>query len=119
MEHLRDSVRLRAIGQRDPLVEYKHEGAKLYRQLQEAIRSQVVSTIFKIGAVPSLERQAPQKIDFKKPEVTSGGRAASLHYAGDKVLGGVSSKPDIKKEPGRNDPCPCGSGKKYKKCHGG
>jgi preprotein translocase subunit SecA len=117
MEHLRDSVRLRAIGQRDPLVEYKNEGAKLYRQLQEAIRSQIVSTIFKVGSVPSVERQVPQKIDFKKPEVSSVSHSEFRDYTGNKSSEESASKPGIKKEPGRNDPCPCGSGKKYKKCH--
>jgi len=50
MEHLRDSVRLRAYGQRDPLVEYKNEGSRLFRELQTAIRANVVNTIFKVGA---------------------------------------------------------------------
>ena len=83
MEHLRDSVRLRAYGQKDPLVEYKNEGMRLFQRLLDAFQSMVVDTIYKVDLVPASPQVAPQQ-----------GRA--------KV--------------GRNDPCPCGSGKKYKKC---
>ena len=113
MEHLRDSVRLRAYGQRDPLVEYKNEGVRLFRELQGAIRSQVVNTIFKVGSTPA-ETQEHRKIEERRPaagsfSVPSGGSVESA------AAKSVKSGP---KEPSRNDPCPCGSGKKYKKCHG-
>ncbi|MDP3710672.1 MAG: preprotein translocase subunit SecA [bacterium] len=110
MEHLRDSVRLRAYGQRDPLVEYKNEGIKLFRELQGAIRAQVVNNIFKVGGAPRQENFSharevrpevaslmPQKVEnFQSPNAVASG----------------------KKEPHRNDPCHCGSGKKFKRCHG-
>ncbi len=90
MEALRDSVRLRAYGQRDPLVEYKTEGHKMFQRLIANIESNIASTIFKAGLNPKQEsRQDPKQ---------------------------VSSTP--KGPVGRNDPCPCGSGKKYKKCCG-
>ncbi len=115
MEHLRDSVRLRAYGQKDPLVEYKHEGARLFRELQAAIRSQIVSTIFKVGAPMPEKPKETGRMEFKKPEAASPvGVSAAISPAG-ALLGG---KLPPKKEPGRNDACPCGSGKKYKKCHG-
>ncbi len=87
MEYLRDSVRLRAYGQQDPLVEYKNEGHKMFRQLLNTIDSMVSHTIFKI----SLRQQAP-----------TSNQSATQQF----------------KKVGRNDPCPCGSGKKYKRCHG-
>ena len=87
MEHLRDSVRLRAYGQRDPLVEYKNEGHRMFQRLLNQIEHNIVQTIFKVGLIeqaPPIAQQAIIK--------------------------------NFKKVPGRNDSCPCGSGKKYKKC---
>ena len=118
MEHLRDSVRLRAYGQRDPLVEYKNEGLRMFRELQAAIRSQVVQTIFKAGA--HIHSDIPQRREERLPEITLGAAAAAPPNS---VLSQVNASEDAhsappKPEVGRNDPCPCGSGKKYKKCHG-
>lgn len=87
MESLRDSVRLRAYGQRDPLIEYKVEGRRMFNELLINYDKMVVSSILRAGIkVEPLE---------EKREIIQ-----------------------RKKEVGRNDPCPCGSGKKYKKCHG-
>ncbi len=119
MEHLRDSVRLRAYGQRDPLVEYKHEGARLFRQLQQAIRSQIVNTIFKVGVMP--QQAVPRHVEERRPELVVAGNpqavgsppspmAAAGARFGSSAKGGGRI--------GRNEPCPCGSGKKYKRCHG-
>ncbi|MBI2042144.1 MAG: preprotein translocase subunit SecA [Candidatus Nealsonbacteria bacterium] len=93
MESLRDSVRLRAYGQQDPLVEYKTEGHKLFKRLLDTIESNIVQTILKASL-----SSGPQNEGFTK----------SLNTPPPASGGGV----------GRNDPCPCGSGKKYKKCHG-
>jgi len=90
MEYLRDSVRLRAYGQQDPLVEYKNEGHKMFRGLLSTIESSIINTILRV----SLQSVGEKKI----------GLATEAQRSGAKV--------------GRNDPCPCGSGKKYKKCHG-
>ena len=87
MDHIRDSVRLRAYSGRDPLVEYKNEGHKAFGQLLATIDLNIVENILKAGA------QAQQKPMPQSRAVESG-----------------------KKEIGRNDPCPCGSGKKWKKC---
>ncbi|MBZ9572221.1 preprotein translocase subunit SecA [Patescibacteria group bacterium] len=104
MEHLRDSVRLRAYGRRDPLVEYKNEGHKMFKRLLETIELSIVHTILKISTTPGAVRaRAP----ISRPVVSSS------------VLS--HSKP---KKVGRNDPCPCGARKpdgrpvKYKHCHG-
>ncbi len=89
MESLKDSVRLRAYGQRDPLVEYKKEGHRLFKELLENCERNMVESIMKatINIQP-----------LSKPE----------EYSTPKNKTGIS----------RNDPCPCGSGKKYKKCCG-
>lgn len=115
MEHLRDSVRLRAYGQRDPLVEYKNEGVRLFRELQAAIRSQIVGTIFKIGG--TLATETPRKVEERKPEVAGvslGNPPSPRATAGAQFGSSAKSGGQI----GRNNPCPCGSGKKYKRCHG-
>ncbi|MCG2809356.1 MAG: SEC-C domain-containing protein, partial [Candidatus Portnoybacteria bacterium] len=95
MDHLRDSVRLRAYGQKDPLVEYKNEGIRLFQRLMAAIQSTVVNMIYKVSISPN---------------------APIAHQPlGTEPLGTV---PVAGTKAGRNDPCPCGSGKKFKKCCG-
>ncbi len=116
MEHLRDSVRLRAYGQRDPLVEYKNEGLRLFRQLRSAINSQIVGTIFKVGMRPAGTAAAEPA---RSPALVF--QSAKDEQGRAPVAAGAVAAPNPapKKPPvGRNDPCPCGSGKKYKKCHG-
>lgn len=97
MEYLRDSVRLRAYGQRDPLVEYKNESRKLFRNLLSNFESQVAMMIFKVTSAPpkNLNNENSKSFENLKLKIEN-------------------SQSEI----GRNDPCPCGSGKKYKKCHG-
>src|SRR3989338_9888793 len=120
MEYLRASVRLRAYGQRDPLVEYKNEGVRLFRELEGAIRSQIVGSLYKVGG--TVRPAISEKIEERKPDAPSlnitqadiGGARASP------IAGKKSSEPEV----GRNDPCPCrakhpdGRPKKYKHCHG-
>jgi preprotein translocase subunit SecA len=101
MDHLRDSVRLRGYGQRDPLVEYKKEGHTMFKRLTREINRQIVSMIFHISI-----QKAPEA------SVLSQNIQTNLSDGG-----GISSDPKFAGV-GRNDPCPCGSGKKYKKCHG-
>lgn len=103
MQSLREGIGLRGYGQRDPLVEYKREGYRYFEELQANVQKQVVYTIYKV------------KVEAKKPlpmesaqTITSGGDSSKTSQ----------SKPKKKEQIGRNDPCPCGSGKKYKKCHG-
>ena len=110
MEFLRDSVRLRAYGQRDPLVEYKIEGQKMYNQLAESIKGQVANLIFKVSFV---EQPKIAKLEEKRPDII-GDSAGHTHQP---VINEPSHR-NSEMKVGRNDPCPCGSGKKYKKCHG-
>ncbi|KPJ84739.1 preprotein translocase subunit SecA [Parcubacteria bacterium SG8_24] len=108
MEHLRTGIGLRGYGQRDPLIEYKRESFRMFNELLATINKQVVYSLYKIGAVQRgaqslMERQG---VRLSAP-VKAAGAGASAAAASD---GG--------KKVGRNDPCPCGSGKKYKKCCG-
>ncbi|TSD02258.1 MAG: preprotein translocase subunit SecA [Parcubacteria group bacterium Athens0714_24] len=90
MEYMRSSVGLRAYGQRDPLVEYKNEGIKLFRQMEAAMKNTLAETIIRLENTKQTNQSQKQN----------------------QVLNNQNQKV------GRNDPCPCGSGKKYKKCHG-
>jgi len=103
MEALRESVRLRGYGQRDPLVEYKKDGFAMFEKLLDSIQNGIVYRIFKAGI--RLQQTAPTA-NAEKLQSSADGKTAQ------KQLKSAAT------EPGRNDPCPCGSGKKYKKCHG-
>jgi preprotein translocase subunit SecA len=113
MDYMRNSVRLRAYGQRDPLVEYKNEGAQMFRTLEQTINSYIVESIFRVSHTPHAHTTDPAKIILSKPDAPSPLGAASPADSGLRVSSTPVSHPD---GPGRNDPCPCGSGRKYKKC---
>jgi preprotein translocase subunit SecA len=112
MDHLRDGIGLRGYGQKDPLIEYKREGYDLFAGMMERIKSDTIERLFLVQAVREGERSAPPPspvISRPQPKLTLNRgeepvSAPTVHRSDDKV--------------GRNDPCPCGSGKKYKKCHG-
>ncbi|TMF40094.1 MAG: preprotein translocase subunit SecA [Chloroflexi bacterium] len=128
MEHFREGIALRAYGQRDPLVEYKNEAFEMFNELRERIEANIVSAIYRVQVQrnapsppppPPLVRQVtesgPGELDGSngadrgaKPQQR---RAAPLEAAA-AVPAGAAAKL------GRNDPCWCGSGKKYKRCHG-
>lgn len=102
MDHLRDSVRLRGYGQRDPLVEYKKEGYVMFQNLVKEINKQIVYTLFHISIqVSQKPTLTPSILNL---ESSSSGQSTSN-----------SSDPAFENV-GRNDQCPCGSGKKFKKC---
>ncbi len=101
MENMRQGIGLHAVAQRDPLVAYKREGHNMFQSLLSAIQHDVAHTIYRVGIG---KREVPQ------------GQAAPVQAGGD-----GSKKQRLKvggKKVGRNDPCPCGSGKKYKHCCG-
>ncbi len=104
MTYLRDGIGLRGYAQRDPLVEYKKEAFDMFSELMANIQKQVVYNIYKMTKVKAMSPGTPRPI-FK-------GAAKTM----DKGTTGTFINKD--KKIGRNDPCPCGSGKKYKKCHG-
>jgi preprotein translocase subunit SecA len=112
MDYARSSVNLRAYGQRDPLVEYKREALRLYREMEEGIQTQILEMIprIQVGAFVAAEAEM-KKVEA---QMTLAGGAHTGDALPVKAQRGNSSEPKL----GRNDPCFCGSGKKYKKCHG-
>jgi preprotein translocase subunit SecA len=115
LDHLKEGIGLRGYGQRDPLNEYKRESFELFEAMKERIEDDILQKLFRYE--PMTEEQvleqrrrqeravAPSRIELSAPP---------------KVEGPQRSQPSVSKDAkvGRNDPCPCGSGKKYKKCHG-
>ncbi len=113
MDYIRSSVKLRSYGQRDPLVEYKKDGLVFYKQMLVDIDNTVMDTVERIStdAVFELEKRAAE----------AAAEAERIIDGSGKVDESTKAKPKTKKKEdtiGRNDPCHCGSGKKYKKCHG-
>jgi preprotein translocase subunit SecA len=106
MDHLKTGIGLRGYGQRDPLVEYKREAFRLFQELTAYINKQIVYNIFKVGVSTEPKRSLMNRrgIQLNAPPKEGDFRPAPAKSAEEKV--------------GRNDPCPCGSGKKYKRCHG-
>ncbi|MBP9803184.1 MAG: preprotein translocase subunit SecA [Candidatus Pacebacteria bacterium] len=107
MDYLRSSVNLRAYGQREPLVEYKKEGLMMFREMEQAFKEQVASLISNIKTdniqINLVEEEKKEEAVY----VTNENESQNSNSP-------KSNAPLV----GRNDPCPCGSGKKYKKCHG-
>ena len=108
MDHLRDGIGLRGYGQKDPLIEYKREGFDMFSSMMDRIKSDVLERLFRVQAVKG-EQQPPTSIPAPPPRMILNrgeepAAPSTVQRQADKV--------------GRNDPCPCGSGKKYKKCHG-
>jgi preprotein translocase subunit SecA len=109
MDYMRGSVQLRAYGQRDPLVEYKKEGLRMFQTMENSIKEEILKLIpnisAQVGTAPTEKLQEVRE----QPQV----RFARIAESGEKAQSVFSkSNPDI----GRNDPCSCGSGKKYKNC---
>ncbi len=117
MDYVRSSVNLRAYGQRDPLVEYKKDGLRMFKEMQESIKHHIVELLPNVGAGAFAREE--QKLKEKKEALNFlGGSSENKQTAN--ITSAVSStivKEDGNKV-GRNDPCTCGSGKKYKKCCG-
>ncbi len=125
MDDLKEGIGLRAYGQKDPLIEYKGEAFKLFVALLEDIRNEVVSFAFKFfpqapDEVQNRRRHQPARMTESKQNTENIGLAASARRAGQSSpdQGGKPQPVQVEDKVGRNDPCPCGSGKKYKHCHG-
>lgn len=107
MESLRSSVNLRAYGQREPLIEYKKEGLRQFKEMEQRFREQVVSFIETLRVeeaerAPSVDVPQVGKLTVSLVDPSQDGNVTPKEF----------------ENVGRNDPCPCGSGKKFKKCHG-
>jgi preprotein translocase subunit SecA len=105
MDHLKEGIGLRGYGQRDPLVEYKKEGFEMFAGLSSRISSEIVTRLFKVQV------QKSQEVEIRSQQ-----RRTNLNY--NRGEGGAVQTVTRGKKTGRNEPCPCGSGKKYKKCCG-
>ena len=127
MDSLRYSIGLRAYGQRDPILEYKAEGYKMFEELQVNIWSDICQNIFRsassVEAFHSFLRNLPSKEIHQSSSAFGTEERRAANEASDMVNEATDTM--VKVEPvrasvkvGRNDPCPCGSGKKYKKCCG-
>jgi preprotein translocase subunit SecA len=117
MESLRDGIGLRSYAQRDPLVEYQHEAYGMFERLVGSIESNVVKKIYRLNPVAQAPR--PQPIVLRKDDAEAvAGVGSSNPKESKKLSAPAPSKPkkDSGDKVGRNDPCPCGSGLKYKKC---
>ena len=115
LDHLKEGINLRGYGQRDPKQEYKKESYDLFQQMKDRVEDTILRTVFRVEPMTEeqmLEERRRRAEEFKRrfnsarPVAPGQGPAKPITVVnkGDKV--------------GRNDPCPCGSGKKYKKCHG-
>jgi preprotein translocase subunit SecA len=147
LDHLKEGIGLRGYGQRDPLVEYKKESFELFQAMKDRIEEEIVRYLWRLtpvlndesGAAAAPVRQAPQRrpppMTLNAPSAAASSpfgairnnapEAAPVARGGEPPApprtGGDDAIRQVKRdEPkvGRNDPCPCGSGKKYKKCHG-
>ena len=138
MTNLRESVSLRGYGQRDPLIEYKQESFHMLRKLLASIQHNVINTLFKVqinietpARVLPKSQVDPNKLQTNEENIEEGitdphrklassspeARVAQRVGQAQKIVAEAPPEKSVPKV-GRNEPCPCGSGKKYKKCHG-
>ena len=109
MDQMKDGIGLRGYGQKDPLAEYKREGYDMFAGMMDRIKGDTLERLFKFQLVrgerpeAEMETPQPQQMSLNRGEAATAPKQP-VHRTEEKV--------------GRNDPCPCGSGKKYKKCHG-
>ena len=114
MDHLRDGIGLRGYGQKDPLIEYKREGYDLFSGMMERVKSDTLDRLFHVQAVRNEEQPSVPT----PPPVISRPQPALILNRGEEPVAAQTAVHRSDEKVGRNDPCPCGSGKKYKKCHG-
>ncbi len=129
LDHLKEGIGLRGYGQRDPLVEYKKESYALFQDMNDRVSEEIVRYLWLLRPVAAEGAPAPHRPARRAAPITlsGGGDAASVFNSApasrkpERTGGDDVIKTVRREEPkvGRNDPCPCGSGKKYKKCHGG
>ena len=130
MDDLKEGIHLRGYGQKDPLVEYKAEGFRMFMELMDMIAEEVVSMVFKLyperaEQLPTQRMRRPRQVTLTHDSAQGAGFQGPPSPDREAVAGEGRPSPGQKVQPirveakvGRNDPCPCGSGKKYKNCHG-
>jgi len=128
MDELKQSVQNAVYEQKDPLIIYKMEAFNLFKNMLNAVNKEVVSFLYKGGipvqqeaddlqAAPQAPKAAPSRLKMSKPEFAASTSTGEVEFGDTREQ---APQQPIRKEVtiGRNDPCPCGSGKKYKNCHG-
>jgi preprotein translocase subunit SecA len=141
LDHLKEGIGLRGYGQKDPLVEYKKESFALFTAMKERIEEEIVRYLWRLTPVMEnpddpaagravsrpAPRRAPQQMTLNAPSAAAASPFGAIGGGAGRAeprparTGGDDVVRQVKREEpkvGRNDPCPCGSGKKYKKCHG-
>ena len=117
MEELREGIYLRGYGQQDPLVAYKNEAHRFYEEMQARIGAGVAQTILRVS-VKTAEQAAQEESALAAGAGPAGSELAGPSASSARPAPAAGSTAPGTKKPGRNEPCCCGSGKKYKKCHG-
>lgn len=127
MDHMKEGINLRAYAQKDPLIEYKREGFDLFHLMKDAVKKSVVENIFSVKLytkeeIEELKRKQQEILEMQLKAAEEAEQRAReeearrLQAAAQAAKGGGIRRTQAKV--GRNDPCPCGSGKKFKQCHG-
>lgn len=122
LDQLKKGVGWRAYGQKDPVIEFKKESFKFFEQMMARIREQTIEYVFRVRIAPQVVRRIPIVNEAAHPEPSRplapvGHSSTSQKHSG-KGVPPSPTRATVPKKIGRNDPCPCGSGKKYKKCCG-
>jgi len=123
MDMLKEGIGLRAWGQKDPLIEYKREAYNAFEAMMGGLGEDVLRRFFRVSILTDSGPAAPAA-PTRRPAATRESHAAFNAFDQPKTAAATSAPPEtrepvrVERKVGRNDPCPCGSGKKYKKCHG-
>ena len=133
MDQIRDSIGFRAFSQKDPRIEFKRESARVFNEMQETIRDRVTDIAFRGRFAPQVPRMAPRPqpaavpagsdavapaLPPSEPVVAEPARAPAQPVAAEQLTAAAPVDPSTIPVVGRNEPCPCGSGLKYRLCHG-
>lgn len=117
LDHLKEGIGLRGYGQKDPLNEYKKESYELFLAMKERVEDTVIKTLFRLEPVSEAQMEEERR---RKAEAQRAAAAQRFQFSAPAKSAEAPKATVVNKDAkiGRNDPCPCGSGKKYKKCHG-
>lgn len=120
MDHLKEGINLRSYGQKDPLVEYKREAFDLYEQMKMTIKKSVLETLYSVELYTQEQIEELQRAHQKELEAQLEQHRRVQEQAAKQQESTTNKKPVTRQtmKVGRNDSCPCGSGKKFKHCHG-
>ncbi len=123
MDDLKEGIGLRAYGQKDPLLEYKGEAYKLFLSLISTIRDEIVTFCYKTfphdpNEVRNVKSRASGRMMVQKDDAVNMGIKSGAPQESEAAKRGKQKPVTVEKKVGRNEPCPCGSGKKFKHCHG-